>query len=72
MIILPQKPLQHLLLPLLVLHPLVILPQQPLKMFRPFLSVDGTAHLLRYLRMKVIADNRLPRLVGNLIADYVV
>ncbi len=62
MIILPQKPLHRLLLALLVLHPLVVFLQKPLKMFRPFLSVDGTAHLLRYLRRKAISDNRLPRL----------
>ena len=41
-------------------------------MLRALLAVDGTAHLFRNLRWEVVADNSLPRLVGNLIPNYVV
>ena len=59
MVVLSQKPRYRLLLPLLLHHPFVVFPQQQLEMLRPFMSVDGVAHLLSYLRRKTIADNCL-------------
>jgi len=59
MIILPQEPLHHLLLPLLLNQPVVILLQKTLKVFCSLLPVDGVAHLLCYLRREVIPDGYL-------------
>ena len=72
MIILPQKPLHRLLLALLVLHPLVVFPQQSLKVFRLFLPIYGRTHPIRNLRREVIPDESLLRLIGNLVVLYVV
>ena len=72
MIILPQKPLYRLLLALLVLHPLVVFPQQTLKVFSSLLPIDGVTHLLSYLRREIIPDESLLRLISNLIPYYVV
>ena len=72
MVILPQKPLHRLLLALLVLHPLVVFPQQSLKMFCSLMPVDGVTHLLSYLRREVIFNESLLRLISNLIPDNIV
>ena len=72
MVILPQKPLHRLLLSLLVLHPLVVFPQQSLKMFCSLMPVDGVTHLLCYLKRKVIPDESLLRLISHLIPYNVI
>jgi len=70
--ILPQKPLHRLLLALLVLHPIIVFPQQTMKVFSSLLPIDGVAHLLCYLRREVIPDESLLRLISNLIPYNVI
>ena len=72
MVILTQKPLHRLLLALLVLHPLVVFPQQALKVFSSLLPVNGVTHLLCYLRREVIPNESLLRLISNLIPYNVI
>ena len=46
--------------------------EQTLEMLYPLLPINSTAHLLRNLRRKVIADDCFSRFVGNLITNNIV
>lgn len=72
LIILPQKLLYRHLLPLLLCQPFVVFPQKPLKVLRPFLSVNDIAHLLRYLRRKVVANDCFPGFIGNPVPNDII
>lgn len=71
-IIFPQKPLDHLPLPLLMHQPFVIFLQESLKVFSFLLAVNGIAHPFCDLRREVIPYERLLHLIRNLVAKYVV
>lgn len=72
MVVLLQKPLNHLLLPLLLHQPFIIFLQESLEVFRFLLSINGITHPFCDLRREVIPNKRLLHLISNLVAKYVV